>query len=186
VPGTLHIDGPGTIWAGATGSIEIGTAGGAAAGRITVDADGRLVGNGILRGPVTDRGTIEVAGGTLTALSNVGGPGTIAITAGAALDARAILSVKHIVFAGSGTDETLLAANAAGMTGRITGFADHDVIDLTGFIAAPGPAGFSSNTLTLHELGGPGVALLNFGPGYSLSDFTITPDGGVGTFITHS
>ena len=181
-PGTLNIATTGTIGVAGTGMIEIGSTGGALPGKINIDTDGTLSGHGILRGAVVDNGLVSIAGGALTTLNSVTGTGTIEITANALLNAGGPLFVSNLVFAGAGTDESLIAAAAVKST--ISGFDNNDAIDLTSFLAVPGLSSFVANKLILDD-GAGGLFKLNFAPGYTIADFDIAPDGFGGTIIVH-
>ena len=182
VLGQLNLAATGSLGVTATGAIEIGTTGSLTPGKIVVASDGVLRGHGTLKGAIVDNGLISITGGTLTALNSLSGTGVVALRAGSALVAHGPVFVANLVFSAAGTDETLVADKS--VTSRISGFADHDSIDLTGFLAIPALSSFSANHLTLDN-GTGGHATLNFAPGYSLADFDIAPDGSGGTSIVH-
>ena len=182
---TLELTGAGLIKFGPTGAIGVGTSGAVTAGRLTIDATGRLEAEGRIAGRVVVDGTLDVTG-TLAVQGAVSGAGTIVLESNALFSAVGALSVKNFLFAGSGTDETLVSTNLSGVPGRIFGFDDHDKIDLTGFNADASLTTYAARTLTLHELGGAGIATLHFSIGYTLADFGISADGSGGTLITHT
>jgi len=182
VLGQLNLAAIGTIGVTATGAIEIGTTGSLTAGKIAIASDGVLRGQGTLKGAVVDNGLISITGGTLTTLGSLSGSGIVALRAGSALAAHGPVFVSSLVFAGAGTNETLVADKS--VTSVISGFADNDAIDLTHFLANPALSSFAANTLTLDN-GAGGHATLHFAPGYSIADFDIAPDGSGGTSIVH-
>ena len=146
------------VGAGATGgaalvvdpasAIEVGFAGGAALGAITVD-----LGAGIatdrsveLSGNLVDNGAVGLNAGTFTVAGAIGGGGEVLIGAGATLAAGdGIGAGVTVQFAG--TDATLVLQPTADMLGAITGFAESDLIVLTG-VAASG-AVWNNGVLTI-------------------------------------
>ena len=181
VPGTLLLHGA-VLAVSPAGTVEVGSAGGATAGRITVDHFSLLAGYGTLKAPVSDSGTVEATGGTLSLAANVSGKGTIAIDTGSVLNAAGLLGKAAVVFVNGGSNESLIAANPHAIGGLISGFAASDTIDLSGF--AETGWSFKGSTLTLNGAGG--TVALHFAAGITAADFNIGSDGVHGTAILHT
>ncbi len=202
VAGTLNLvrpAGAGRTVLGVTpgGIIEIGAAGGALPGRITVDADGRLVAAGELAGRIdaagsdpariVNNGTIAVAeADSLTLHGRVSGSGTFELGHNSQLILADLSTVRNFLFPATGSDEQVVMEMTPTNTPILRGFADADSIALPGFVADPLLTTFAAHVLTLHEVGGGGTVRLQVaGPGYQLGDFLVAPGVGGGTLITH-
>ncbi|MEJ0018396.1 MAG: Hint domain-containing protein [Acetobacteraceae bacterium] len=127
--GALVLNG-GTVTVDASSAFEVGTAGGAAAGKITIDADGTISGNGALSS-VVDEGTVIAAGGTLGIGSLTGSKGVVRIAADGTLRLADSTAVP-IAFSGAGGTLALKAPVSSLLTlGSVSGFAPGAAIAIT-------------------------------------------------------
>jgi hypothetical protein len=169
----LRLEG-GTLRDYTGGTVGIG-AGTAAAGSITVQSGGEIIGSGgIFGAPVVDDGAIVARGGKLILGSVVSGDGLVRIDAGATLVVFKTLGTD--VRFGTGSGETLLAAHDASITGTLFGFSPGDFIDLR--VLADGLS-YADGTLTLLDHGA-AVDTLSLHGSYTAGDFALShgPHGG--------
>jgi hypothetical protein len=162
---------------GGTASLNGGTI---AAPSFTIGTGGTLTGNGILSSPGTilTQGFVTAAGGALLFGADVDNTGTIAIAAGATLDAAEALN-GTVMF--SGTAAELIINDVAVFTGTIGNFAATDVIDLVGI--APSLVSDSGGSIVV---GSGSTALATFGLSTAgvQPAISILPDGAGGALIT--
>ena len=181
VPGAmLAIDG--------TSTMEDGTAGGAAAGSLTVDAAGGVIGgDGTIAAPVVNNGLINANDGTIGgnvlevtgAITGSGmidlqtgynpAPGTV-VPGGVLLADSTVGSQQHVVFgyvSDPGDATTLALGDPTGFAGVLDGFdLPGDTLELVG--DAVTGASVSGSTLTV-SLGGGGPLTFNLGYGVPLN-----------------
>ncbi len=141
--------------------LEVGGVGLGAAGAITVDAGGSLVGAGTLTtaAGVANQGTILAQGGTLTVIGGIAGTGALQIGAGAGLALYGGATTEGVTFTGAGG--SLQVTTVFTFANGVFTFGLSDQGTISGF--GPGDALIYSGNSTL--------AGVNFAPG----------DGGVGT-----
>ena len=145
---------------------------------LTISNTGALVGNGTVTGHITDSGTIEAAGGTLTLASAVAGPGQLVIEAGATLVLSTTLGARQSIdFAGTGA--TLMLDHPASAAQTLTGFGAGDQLDLAGVTVTS--TSISGATLTVNTH----AHSYDFSSSASLAgDVAVTtPDGNGGTDV---
>jgi hypothetical protein len=165
-----------------TGSLVANGAGTAQIGVGFINAANVTASSGTLAflGGVSNNGTIDAAGATISFADTVGGFGTLDLGTAGTLS----------LLAGSGTGQTVDFLGATGLlelakpldfSGEIAGFRGADQIDLvntaeTGF-------GYANGTLTVMN-GQKTVASLLFTGTYSKANFVLGPDNHTGTLIT--
>ena len=165
---------------GGTAGLAIGTApGGAVAGVITVQAGAAIIGYGGITGALVDNGTIATTGGTLILASVVSGTGSLAIDAGATLDAKAAVTVADTVFAGGSA--TLILGSPKTFAATIAGFGAGDRIDLAKLKVSA--LSFSGGALTLTN-GNTVVETLHFAGDFNAANFALGSDGQGGALIS--
>jgi hypothetical protein len=146
-----------------------------------------LVDNGaIIAAPVTNNGTLEVAGGTLELAGALSGTGVFKIDAGAALqiDGAASINVAY-----SGSTGTLILDDPTHFTGTIAGLTTTAKIDLTNITSATAhllqPLSYNSSTniSTLIVTDGHNTDTLHLVGNYTTSTWTFSSDGSGGTIV---
>jgi hypothetical protein len=160
------------------GTIDIGLGSGAA-GSITVQSAGEIIGHGDIFGaPVIDDGAIVARGGKLILGSAVSGNGLVRIDAGATL--VVFKSLGTDVRFGAGSGETLAAAHGATITGTLFGFSPGDFIHLR---VAADALTYANGTLTLLDHGAT-VDTLSLHGAYTEGDFALSHDAHGGVIIS--
>jgi len=167
----------GIISANDGGTLSIDT------GSSTIVNDATLVANPgsdlYLDSPVSNSGVLDANDGSITAADAVtGGTATITDFGEIEFGAASNATVKFV----SGAQGVLILDAAVQYTGTIVGFNASQAIDLTD-IPKTATMSFSAGVLTIN--GGPGdVAHLHFAGSFTLSEFSLAPDGGNGSILT--
>jgi hypothetical protein len=178
-----------SLYVDASSVLEVGTAGDGEAGQLTVDAGATLIGQGDADeyGALTDDGTIEATGGTLS-VGALSGGGTLAIAGGAVLALNGACGAGVTVeFAGA--NATLaIAEEFYAPAGTLTGFSPGDAIDVLGSqisAASFTPSSAAGGVLTLYY-GAQVAARLDLAGTYTGSVFLTGGDGAGGTLISEA
>src|SRR5262249_26924238 len=147
-----------------------------------------LVDNGgIISQPVTNNGTLEVAGGTLELAGTLSGTGVFKIDAGAALQIDGADALQ-VVF-NTGSTGTLILEDPTHFTGTIAGLTTSTKIDLTNINSAtahllqPLSYDLTTNISTLIVTDGHTTDTLHLVGNYTTSTWTFSSDGSVGTIV---
>lgn len=150
----------------------------------TVNAGGQqsVYADGTATGSTINFGGVQVDWGAANAtIVNGGGPGALAfVHAGGTID--------DVIFAGP--NASLVLAQASAFTGTISGWQDHDSLDLGDILFSDGLTSMAyaqnndntGGTLTVSD--GTHVATLHLLGQYSAADFALSSDGHGGTLIT--
>ena len=132
-----------------------------------------------------DRGTIDVTAGTLTSDYQIDGPGTIVINSGATVqilnNAPLEQGVPGAPIQFNGGHATLALGTASPIENSVTGFAESDVIDLTGTPATS--AAFTGGNLVVSNNGST-VATIPISGILAGTQFSVAVDGAGGSLIT--
>ena len=146
-----------------------------------------LVDNGaIISQPVTNNGTLEVAGGTLELAGALSGTGVFKIDAGAALQIDGADALQ-VVFTGS--TGTLILEDPIHFTGTIAGLNGNAAIDLTNInsstahLQQPVSYDLITNISTLTVTDGHATDTLHLVGNYTASTWTFSSDGSGGTTV---
>ena len=176
-----------SIYVDATSVLEVGGAGSGSAGKLTVDANAALSGQGAADayGQLANSGTISAQGGTLL-VGAVSGSGTLLIGTGATLALNGACGAGQTVsFTGSGATLALEAEYDA-PAGTLTGFAAGDAIDVRGSqisAASYQQTGAAAGVLSL-VYGTQTALTLTLAGSYAGCVFLATGDGDGGTLVT--
>jgi T5SS/PEP-CTERM-associated repeat protein len=151
---------------------------------LTTDAGQGLAGTGTLNATsLINAGTIESAGGTLSFIGKISGPGTLAVGSASTLSLSGAVGSGQSALFGAATG-TLALASPTQFAATIEDFVKGDVIDLSGIVAKS--LTFANGKLTVHEINGSSLGL-SFSGAYSTGSFAApTSDGHGGTLIQHS
>jgi hypothetical protein len=146
---------------------------------LTNEASGDITGSGRIGGAFTNFGLIEAAGGTLTLLNGVGGPGIAQADAGATLVVTAGAAFGTVGFAGAGGT---IALDFANFRDEVAGFAPGDMIDIMDMDASA--ASFSGTSIVVTRSTG-GTAVLHTTTALTGS-LSVTAETGGYTLLTYA
>jgi hypothetical protein len=149
-----------------------------------IDYGGELTGHGTVRDTVYNYGTIESKDGDLQIKGDVSGNGTLKIAGGSALQLDGS-DTNNVTFLNtSGHAGALVLDDAFDFSGKVSGFAGHDSIDLKDMNVNGGHVSvtYSDGTLTVRD--GAQTVNIAFNGNYSSNSFSFANDGHGGILIT--
>jgi hypothetical protein len=136
-------------------------------------------GTAVILGSASDMLVVEAGASFTGAVQGAGGSLALAGDAGTGVLTATNFSGFGAIAFDAGAKWTIVGGTAA-LSGTISGFANHDTIDLTGFVAATDT--FASNVLTLTNAAHVSTTL-NIEGNFAGNAFLIPGDGGSGTDI---
>ncbi len=148
-------------------------------GGLTIGASALLTGSGIVSGAVTNAGTIDASGGTLTLSGAVTGAGILQIESGAELEIGAATSETVLFNAGSAE---LRLDTPASFAGTLSGFQATDSILL---VSTTATAAVLSGSILTVSLSSGGTEVFKVAGNTATVSLTTASDGSGDTLITY-
>jgi hypothetical protein len=174
--GQMTLVNEGTIIADGTNSLVIDTGSNAIANSGTLEATG--AGGLVVHSDLENSGLLWANGGNITLDGNVSGNGSALISGNATLEVAGAFN-EQVQFDANATG-TLKIDNPLDFSGMVSGFGNHDTIDLSNIVASTASINYTANSnntggeLTVTD--GNNTANIALSGEYSAADFHIAPD----------